>query len=163
MYAHVLSCPVEFYGESGAFVLCIKDFNLLGRRCLAMITPGIEQDFPFSVRAQSPGRVERSPNVRGLPRIPNCRHAIRPPADCERAVGNDLYDCRTPEYQRSVPCEEAGPCLAYLLRPTGYLSGYKACLRIEIVDERLKVTILDRSTKTDFRTDNILSNRIDGS
>jgi len=151
------------FRESGAFGLCIKDFNLLGRRCLAMITPGIEQDFPFSVRAQSPGRAERSPNMLGLPRVPNCRHTIRPAADCERAVGNDLYDCRTPAYQRSVRCEEAGPCLAYLLRPTGYLSGYKSCLRIEIGDERLKVAILDRSTETDLRTDNILLNRIDGS
>ena len=163
MYAHVLSCPVEFYGESGAFGLCIKDFNLLGRRRLAMITPRIEQNFPFSVRAQSPGRAERSPNMLGFPPVPNCRHTIRPTADCDRAVGNYLYDCRTPAYLRSVPCEEAGPCLAYLLRSTGYLSGYKSCLRIEIGNERLKVAILDRSTETDFRADNILSNRIDRS
>ena len=160
MYAQIVSCPAKFCGESGAFWLCIKDFNVLGRRGLAMITAGIKQDFPCAVRAQSPGRVERSPNVLGLPRVSNCRHAIRPAADCERAVGNDLYDCRTPAYQLSVRCKEAGLSLAYLLRPTGYLSGYKSCLRIEKGDERLEIAILDRSAKTDFRTDDILSNRI---
>ena len=114
MYAQIVSCPAKFCGKSGAFWLCIKDFNVLGRRGLAMITAGIKQDFPCSVRAQSPGRVERSPNVLGLPRVSNCRHAIRPAADCERAVGNDLYDCRTPAYQLSVRCKEAGPSPAYL-------------------------------------------------
>ena len=101
--------------------------------------------------------------MRGFSRVPNCRHTIRPAADCDRAVGNYLYDCRTPAYLRSVRCEEAGPCLADLLRPMGYLSGYKSCLRIEIGDEGLKVAILDRSTETDFRADNILSNLIDRS